>query len=195
MNPMSKMTRYSSSPARRSPSRGAVRRFLRVTRLAREDSGQGLAEFALALPIILIIMLGMVEFAHAYDRVHGLAGLSREGANIAARGTALTEVLTVVMANGQTLQVPSKGGAIVSRVVVQQGTPTVQAQVASAGFEDQSKLSDDQDQAAQWIAQAGFAEGSTHYAVEVFLTYDPVTPLSRFLGSTAPSMLYERAVF
>ncbi len=61
-----------------------------LKRLLRSDSGQGLVEFSLALPIILIILLGMVEFSNAYDRVHGLAGLSREGANIASRGTALS---------------------------------------------------------------------------------------------------------
>jgi hypothetical protein len=42
---------------------------------------------------------------------------------------------------------------------------------------------------------AGFAEGSTHYTVEVFLTYEPVTPLAGLFEVVAPSVLYERAVF
>jgi hypothetical protein len=152
------------------------------------------AEFALVLPVILIILLGMVEFSHAYDRVHGLAGLSREGANIAARGTGLTEVLTTVMANGETLEMTARGGAIVSRIVVQGGEPTVMAQVATAGYESESQIVD-VDAAAQWISMAGFAEGSTHYAVEVFLTHEPVTPLGQLYRTVAPPVLYERAVF
>lgn len=171
------------------------RRALRgLARLSRSDSGQGIAEFALTVPMILVILLGMVEFSNAYDRIHGLAGLSREGANIAARGTALSEVLTTVMANGETLNMPANGGAIVSRLVVKQGQPTVMAQIATAGYEKKSQLADN-DVAAEWIAKAGFAEGSTHYSVEVFLTYEPVTPLAGLYEAVVPPVLYERAVF
>lgn len=165
-----------------------------LARLLPSDSGQGVAEFALALPVILIILLGMVEFSNAYDRVHGLAGLSREGANIAARGTALSEVLTTVVANGETLDMAANGGAIVSRLVVQQGQPVVMAQIATDGYDKKSRLTD-QDVAAKWIATAGFAEGSTHYTVEVFLTYEPLTPLSVLYQAVTPDVLYERAVF
>jgi len=160
-----------------------------LARLSRSDSGQGIVEFALALPVILVILLGMVELSNAYDRTHGLAGLSREGANIAARGTALSEVLTTVMADGETLKLPANGGAIVSRLVV-----TVMAQIATDGYEQKSQLADN-DVAAEWIAMAGFAEGSTHYSVEVFLTYEPITPLAALYKAVAPSVLYERAVF
>ena len=174
--------------------RGALgARARRALRLARSDSGQGVAEFAIALPVILVVLLGMVEFAHAYDRVHGLAGLSREGANLAARGTAMTEVLNVVMTNGQTLNVHTRGGAVISRIVVNQGAVEVLAQLASSGYEDSSRLMD-ADVAAQWIADAGLSEGSTHYTVELFLTYEPVTPIVNLVG-VAPSQLYERALF
>jgi Flp pilus assembly protein TadG len=163
--------------------------------LLRSDSGQGLVEFSLALPIILIVLLGMVEFSNAYDRVHGLAGLSREGANIAARGTALSEVLATVVADGETLNMSSNGGAIVSRLVVQGGEPVVMAQIATDGYDDETRIVGADSSAAKWIAAAGFAEGSTHYAVEVFLAYDPVTPLGHLFQPVTPPVLYERAVF
>ncbi|MGB5303759.1 MAG: TadE/TadG family type IV pilus assembly protein [Gemmatimonadota bacterium] len=163
--------------------------------LLRSDSGQGLVEFSLALPIILIILLGMVEFSNAYDRVHGLAGLSREGANIASRGTALSEVLTTVVADGETLKMSANGGAIVSRLVVQGGEPVIMAQVSTDGYDKKTRIIAADSTAARWIATAGFAEGSTHYAVEVFLTYDPVTPLGNLLQAVTPPVLYERAVF
>jgi len=177
---------------RRHAEQGGLTRSL--ARLVSSDSGQGIAEFALVLPIILMILLGMVEFSNAYDRVHGLAGLSREGANIAARGTALSEVLTTVVANGETLQMSGNGGAIVSRVVVQDGQPVVMSQIASTGYEDESRIMD-ADSAAVWISMAGFAEGSTHYAVEVFLTYEPITPLGQMFQTVTPPVLYERAIF
>jgi len=166
-----------------------------LRRLLRSDSGQGLVEFSLALPIILIILLGMVEFSNAYDRVHGLAGLSREGANIAARGTALSEVLTTVVADGETIKMAANGGAIVSRLVVQGGEPVIMAQVATDGYDAKTRITDADSTAARWIATAGFEEGSTHYAVEVFLAYEPVTPLGHMFQSVTPPVLYERAVF
>ena len=170
------------------------RRALGLRRLFSSDSGQGLVEFSLALPVILIILLGLVEFSNAYDRVHGLAGLSREGANIAARGTALSEVLTTVVADGETLKMSANGGAIVSRLVVQGGEPTIMAQIATDGYDEKTRIIDE-DSAARWIATAGFAEGSTHYAVEVFLNYEPVTPLGQLFQAVTPPVLYERAVF
>lgn len=163
--------------------------------LLRSDSGQGLVEFSLALPVILIILLGLVEFSNAYDRVHGLAGLSREGANIAARGTALSEVLTTVVADGETLKMSANGGAIVSRLVVQSGQPVIMAQIATDGYDKKTRITDSDTTAASWIATAGFAEGSTHYAVEVFLHYEPVTPLGQMFKAVTPPVLYERAVF
>lgn len=183
--------RRGQTPARQRPARWTARS---LARFRRSDSGQGLVEFALALPVILIILLGMVEFANAYDRVHGLAGLSREGANIAARGTALSEVLTTVMSNGQTLQMPGNGGAVVSRVVIDQGQPVVMAQIATDGYAPKSRIMD-QSAAAKWISMAGFSEGSTHYTVEVFLAYQPVTPIGRIFQAVTPPLLYERAVF
>ena len=165
-----------------------------LARLSRSDSGQGVIEFALVLPLILIILLGMVEFSNAYDRTHGLAGLSREGANIAARGTGLNEVLATVLADGQTLRLSAEGGVIVSRLVIQDGQPVVMAQITTLGYEASSRLTDVNGSAA-WISGAGFAEGSTHYSVEVFLTYSPITPLARLIRVVMPSVLYERAVF
>lgn len=161
--------------------------------LARSDSGQGVVEFALALPVILVILLGMVEFANAYDRVHGLASLSREGANIAARGTALSEVMNVVMTNGHALGVDTHGGAVISRIVVRDGVPEVKAQLASEGYETASRLTD-ADDGALWITEAGLSEGSTHYTVELFLVYQPVTPVAEMFGVNT-SVLYERALF
>lgn len=161
---------------------------------ARANRGQSMAEFAMVLPVILIILLGLVEFANAYDTVHGLAGISREGANIAARGTSFSEVMDVVMADGATLGLNEGGGAVVSRIVVRQGVPVVEEQLASAGYAGTSQLGA-KDGAVDVLRTVGFSEGSTHYAVEVYLGYESVTPLKRLLGSAVPEMLYERAIF
>ena len=48
--------------------------------LAREDSGQALVEFALVVPIFLFLLLGIVEFARAWNIYEVLTDAAREGA-------------------------------------------------------------------------------------------------------------------
>lgn len=46
----------------------------------RDDSGQALVEFALVLPIFIILVLGIVEFARAWNIYEVLTDAGREGA-------------------------------------------------------------------------------------------------------------------
>lgn len=56
----------------------------RLRRLARGDSGQALVEFALVAPLMLILLLGMVEFGRAWNTYQTVTDAAREGARIAA---------------------------------------------------------------------------------------------------------------
>ena len=49
----------------------------------RQDSGQALVELALALPLLLLILVGIFEFARAYSIKQSLVNGAREGARIA----------------------------------------------------------------------------------------------------------------
>jgi Flp pilus assembly protein TadG len=46
--------------------------------------GQALVEFALIAPLLLLIILGMVEFARAWSAHHVIADAAREGARLSA---------------------------------------------------------------------------------------------------------------
>jgi Flp pilus assembly protein TadG len=63
-----------------------------VTRLLRRpagtERGQGLVEFSLILPVIMLLLLGMLEFGFAFDHAIGLGYSTREGART---GAALAE--------------------------------------------------------------------------------------------------------
>jgi len=53
------------------------------------ENGQSLIEVALALPLLLVLLLGVVDGARAYHFAGLMATAAREGANYAARnGTA-----------------------------------------------------------------------------------------------------------
>lgn len=49
----------------------------------RRDSGQALVELALALPLLLLILVGIFEFARAYSIKQSLVNAAREGARLA----------------------------------------------------------------------------------------------------------------
>jgi Flp pilus assembly protein TadG len=49
---------------------------------ARNDDAAELLEFALALPLILVMLVGLLDFAHAYNIKQKLANAAREGARV-----------------------------------------------------------------------------------------------------------------
>ena len=50
----------------------------------RRRSGQAVVEFALVLPLLLLLVLGAIEFGRVLLRLHLLTSASREGARIAS---------------------------------------------------------------------------------------------------------------
>src|SRR5688500_9489815 len=63
--------------------RGAVRR-LGPLRASRTESGAALVEFALVLPVFLMLLLGMMTGGLAYSRKLSVAQAAREGARFGA---------------------------------------------------------------------------------------------------------------
>ena len=73
------------------------------TRINRGDeSGQALVEFALVIPIFLILFLGVVEFARAWNVYEILTDAGREGARTAVvdNGFGESDVVSVIQAAG-----------------------------------------------------------------------------------------------
>lgn len=59
-------------------------RALKFVMRMRETEAAELLEFALALPIILVMVVGLLDFAHAYSIKQKLANAAREGARVGA---------------------------------------------------------------------------------------------------------------
>ena len=58
-------------------------------------SGQGLLEFALILPLLMVLVLGVVEVSYALLDQHVVTKLTREGSNMISRDTTLDDALAV----------------------------------------------------------------------------------------------------
>jgi len=71
--------------------------------MAREDSGQALVEFALVVPIFLFLLLGIVEFARAWNIYEVLTDAAREGARNAVVDNSLDslDVKNIIVEAGQ----------------------------------------------------------------------------------------------
>lgn len=163
-------------------------------RLVRGREGQALVELALVLPVLLLILLATVELGRAFDLTHALAGLTREGANLASRGTDLDEVLEVMLLNGTDIGLDANGGVIATHVLVEDDTARVEEQNASAGYELRSRIGQP-GMVAEELLGIPLVNGQSLYVVEVFYPYEPVTPLHGFITWTLADELYERAIF
>ena len=170
------------------------RRWRLLSALRRCESGQEAVEFIITLPILLVIMFGILEFGNLFDITHAMSGLGREAANIAARGTALDTVLAVTMTNGGAIQLGGHGGAVVTEIQVQSGTPMIIGQVASTGYLGQSRLGLLGTQ-AMGLGSVPLLDGRSYYAVEVYYSYQPFTPLRNLVSSVVPDTLYDRTIF
>ncbi len=53
--------------------------------------GQATAEFAVVAPLLLVLICGAIEFGRALNDVQLMADLTRQGSNLASRGTPLNE--------------------------------------------------------------------------------------------------------
>ena len=170
----------------------ATRRLAR--RLAQCERGQELVEFTMTLPILLIVVFGLLEVGRLLDVGHSMSGLSREGANIAARGTTLDSVVQITLGNGGTIHLAARGGAIASRIRIQGGFPVVESQVASPGYMGLSRLGLPGDSIGS-LATTGLLDGHSYHVMELFLAYQPFTPLRRMVNSVVPDTLYDRSIF
>ena len=156
--------------------------------------GQALVELVLLLPILLLLGFGVVEFARSLDAVHSMSSLSREGANLAARGTSLDSVANVVIANAGDIALDGAGGVIATQLEVVAGRPVIREQAFSVGFTRPSVLGTVGDTAIA-LDGLGLLEGRRHYVVEIFYRFSTITPLRGLFGLGLRDTLYDRAVF
>jgi hypothetical protein len=64
------------------------------------DSGASAVEFALVLPLLLMLVFGIVEWGLAFGRIHSMEAAAREGARLASLGRDVQEPEVVARARG-----------------------------------------------------------------------------------------------
>lgn len=194
----------------------------RRDRPARE-SGQALIEFALILPLVILLALGVVEVSYALLDQHVVTKLTREGSNLISRDTTLQDAGTAMRSmssrpldfnTGSRLifSVLKKGAttgtANFDKVILYQryefgalsgkaSTLSTRGSGAFRGAPEYEAINSDTDanlQIANLSPNLELVRGGMLYVTEIYSTHPVITPLDRF-GITVPDTLYSIAYF
>lgn len=142
-----------------------------------KDGGQAIIEFVLILPLLLLLLLGVFDFARAIRTVNTIDNMSREGANLASR-TALAQqdIMNALADTAQPLDMQSNGMMYITVLNgVTGGNPTIANQYAWSGTElsviPNSNLGTPAAPTTSSLAALNLQTGQTANAVEVFYDY------------------------
>lgn len=82
-----------------------MRDFCMMRKLVRRENGQSTVEFALVLPVLLLLFMGIVEFGRIISSYMIINNLAREGARFAAVGKTDSQITTILLNEHATLDV------------------------------------------------------------------------------------------
>ena len=74
-----------------------------IRAILKRKRGQAIVEFALILPVFILILLGIMEFGLVFHQYLIVTAASREGARVAALGGTDAETVTMVKASAASI--------------------------------------------------------------------------------------------
>jgi Flp pilus assembly protein TadG len=184
------------------------------------DSGQTLIEFALVLPFVMVLLLGVIEVGNTLLDQHIVSKLTREGSNLISRDTSLADAASALrsMASGRVnfnngsskvifsvvKKVATVGATNQNQAVLYQryvyGTYSGSSMLNNSGGsfgaspEFQANNSDNDPSLRVTNVPATMVPGDMLYITEIYTAHPLITPLDRF-GVRMPQTLYSIAYF
>jgi Flp pilus assembly protein TadG len=199
--------------------------YRRLTRLRSAAQGQSIVEFAIILPFLLVICLGVVETAYALIDQHVVTKLAREGSNLISRDTTLQRAGAVITSMSTTPVNFNNGTSTVIFSVLQKGGATGTANYQQVFLFQRARFGTlpatsrlitsggsfggpPEYLAANPNSTTGLqvtnlpdsiinVNGGFLYVTEIFTQHNLITPLDQLLwnGVTMPNTLYSIAYF
>jgi hypothetical protein len=190
-------------------------------RFIRRDRGQSMIEFAIVLPILLVVVLGLVEVSWALYDQHVVTKMTREGSNLISRDVTLQDAANALknMA-ARPVDLPANSKVIFSVIMnpaatgtTNYGTPILYQRYEYGSIAGTSHLStgggsfsgapdytatnpngDTGLRVTNLPASVTIPIGGMVYVTEIYSNHPLITPFNRF-GVTVPSTLYSIAYF
>jgi len=186
-------------------------------------AGQGLVEFALTLPMLLVIALGVIELSYALLDQHVVTKLAREGSNLISRDTTIQDAVTAMKSMSTRpvdfttdakvifsviTKVATVGSTNFDKEVLYQrheygnlaGVQSTLKTVGNGAFRgapDYEAVNKDNDanlQITNLPANLTVPQGGMIYVTEVYTKHPLITPLDKW-GITVPTTLFSIAYF
>ncbi len=188
-------------------------------RCLRAADGQSIVEFAICLPVLLLLSLGVVETSNALMSQHVITKIAREGSNMISRETKLTATATALRtmdANSASFNTTTKvifsvlmrssSGSNNGFLVLYQRMEFGNLSLGASKLNGSGSFNSANDYTANnpngdaglrvTNAPSGIAAdpGGMIYVTEVYRQYGTITPV-RNIGIPIPSLLYSIAYF
>ena len=194
-----------------------------MTPRLRSSRGQGLIEFALLMPLILGVALGVIEVGYALLDQHVVTKLTREGSNLISRdvtiddaANALTKMASrpvnfsssarlifSVLRKGATTSTTNYNQVILYQRYATGALAGVSSRLTTRGtgsfhgppnYDAYNSDTDANLQLSPLPANLLLPTGGLLYVTEIYSSHPLITPLDRF-GVTVPGTLYSIAYF
>jgi Flp pilus assembly protein TadG len=168
------------------------------------QTGQALVEFAFVAMLLIVMGFGIIDFSRAIFEKQVISHLTREGSNLASRGTTLALAATDVVNDAPPLNLSTSGLVIITSVTNNGKSYTITAQQSQGGISASSKIGSATCAKPPCPATMPIAAtdpnaipqpNQTAYVTEVFYSYTPITPIGSILKIVLPSQLYDVAYF
>lgn len=163
------------------------------------ESGQAMLEFVALVTVALLVLFATIDFGRAMYDLQVMSGLSRQGGNLASRGSTASDAASAVIAGQAPLNLSAGGEVIMTSILDNKGIYTITDQASLGGMKPapSSKLGTGIGNTATLspAEQSMLQSGQSIYVAEVFYSFRPVTPIGNLLKVALPSTLYEAAYF
>ena len=191
----------------------------------KNSRGQSMVEFAIVLPLILALVLGMVEVAYALLDQQVVTKLTREGSNLISRDSTLQDATTALRTMATRPVDFSNGSRMIFSVLKKGATPstpnyqqiilyqrhqygsgggvsklTTRGSGSFRGAPDYEANASDTNTGLQVLNVPNTliaVEGGLMYVTEIYTQHALITPFDRlvYFGSRVPTTLYSIAYF
>ena len=168
----------------------------------RDRSGQALVEFMFVASILLLLLFGLIDFCRALSVRQVITSLTREGSNLASRGTTMSDAADAVVASAAPLSIDTASGKVIITAVINVNDTFIITNQVSRGTltTATSKIGTGVGAtvSTNWIPSTTVSIPKPNkivYVTEVFYEFKSVTPIGDFLNFTMPSPLYDVAYF